>query len=118
VAGQRVQPVVVVPQFLRELCQRQVRTGGGPRGGDRQGQRQPGAPRDDLVDGLRLGRGPPGTEAVIARWNGSAWSRETPPTNGSLIDAAAVGPSTVWAAGYLLNGNNNGQTLAVRTTNG
>jgi len=58
-----------------------------------------------------------GSQGLIARWNGSAWSRETPPTNGSLVDAVAVGPSTVSAVGSLLNGNN-GQTLAVRTTNG
>jgi hypothetical protein len=62
--------------------------------------------------------GSEGSQGLVARWNGSAWSRETPPTNGSLVDAAPVSPSTIWAVGWTLNASNNGRTLAVRTTNG
>ncbi len=35
---------------------------GGARGDDRQGERQPGAPRDDLVDRVRCGAGPVGSD--------------------------------------------------------
>jgi hypothetical protein len=34
------------------------------------------------------------------------------------VAAAALAPSTVWAVGALVNTNNNGQMLTVRTTTG
>lgn len=56
---------------------------------------------------------------VTARWNGSAWSLEGTGAPGRLVDAAATGPGTVWAAGYQYDrGSGTIRTLAMRTTNG
>jgi hypothetical protein len=53
----------------------------------------------------------------IARWNGSEWVPKSVTVPGTLADAAAIGPSTVWTVGSRsVNGVQ--RTLAVRTTNG
>ena len=63
--------------------------------------------------------GEEGGQRLIARWNGSAWSREAAPaTLGPLNDATATGTGTVWAVGTQFDANNNRRTLALRTTNG
>ena len=55
---QRLQASLRLAQFLGQGRQREVRVGGGPGGHDAQRQRQPGAPGDDLLYRLRLGRYP------------------------------------------------------------
>jgi hypothetical protein len=57
--------------------------------------------------------------SVVLRWNGSSWTRESIPSSaGALWDAAALGPSTVWAAGQRTRTNGASGTSIVRTTNG
>lgn len=57
--------------------------------------------------------------SVIARWNGSTWTLENATIPGSLLDAAATGPGTVWAAGYRYDSAlAQIRTLTMRTTNG
>jgi hypothetical protein len=65
--------------------------------------------------------GDEGGQRVIARWNGSAWSREAAPaagTAGPLVDAAATGTGRIWAAGLRVESNGNVRTLAIGTANG
>jgi hypothetical protein len=53
------------------------------------------------------------------RWNGSSWTTETTPTTGTVWDAAAVGPGTVWAVGQRGNPNVGvSRTFTLRTSNG
>jgi hypothetical protein len=62
-----------------------------------------------------------GTGGLIARWNGSSWTRETTPPAGSsnaLTAASANGPGTVWAVGWQTNSSGTLRTLAMRTSNG
>ncbi|MEV0621749.1 hypothetical protein AB0I81_51080 [Nonomuraea sp. NPDC050404] len=57
--------------------------------------------------------------SVVARWTGTTWAAESFAPGGSLSDAAAIGPSTVWGAGSRYDtGLGRFRTLAVRTTNG
>jgi hypothetical protein len=57
--------------------------------------------------------------SLVLRWNGSSWTRESIPSSaGSLWDAAAVGPSTVWAVGQRTRTSGASGTSIVRTTNG
>jgi hypothetical protein len=57
--------------------------------------------------------------SLALRWNGSSWTRESIPSSaGSLWDAAAVGPSTVWAVGQRTRTSGASGTSIVRTTNG
>ena len=57
--------------------------------------------------------------SLVLRWNGSSWTRESIPSSASsLWDAAALGPSTVWAAGQRTRTNGASGTSIVRTTNG
>jgi hypothetical protein len=57
--------------------------------------------------------------SLVLRWNGSAWTRESIPSSaGALWDAAAIGPSTVWAAGQRTRTTGASGTSIVRTTNG
>jgi hypothetical protein len=61
----------------------------------------------------------PNIPSLVMRWNGSAWTRETTPSTGTVWDAAAVGPRTVWAVGQRGNPNIGvGRTFTLRTTNG
>jgi hypothetical protein len=61
----------------------------------------------------------PGVPSLVLRWNGTAWSRETTPTTGTVWDAAATGPATVWAVGQRGNPNTGtARTFTLRTTNG
>ena len=61
----------------------------------------------------------PNIPSLVMRWNGSSWTTETTPTTGTVWDAAAVGPGTVWAVGQRSNPNVGvGQTFTLRTTNG
>jgi hypothetical protein len=61
----------------------------------------------------------PGVPSLVLRWNGTAWARESTPTTGTVWDAAAVGPGTVWAVGQRGNPNVGvGRTFTLRTTNG
>ncbi|HEX5876862.1 MAG TPA: hypothetical protein VF468_00795 [Actinomycetota bacterium] len=60
-----------------------------------------------------------GGGSLVLRWNGSSWTRESIPSSaGSLWDAAALGPSTVWAAGQRTRTNGASGTSILRTTNG
>jgi hypothetical protein len=60
-----------------------------------------------------------GGGSLVLRWNGSSWTRESIPSSaGSLWDAAALGPSTVWAAGQRTRTNGASGTSIARTTNG
>lgn len=57
--------------------------------------------------------------SMIAKWNGSTWALETTSVAGALTDAAAIGPGTVWTAGYRHNpATFQLATLTVRATNG
>jgi hypothetical protein len=61
----------------------------------------------------------PNIPSLVMRWNGTAWSTETAPTTGTVWDAAAIGPGTVWAVGQRGNPNIGvGRTFIIRTTNG
>jgi hypothetical protein len=60
-------------------------------------------------------------QTLVARWNGSTWSRETTPSPGAycyLNDAAAAAPGTVWAVGTQFNNSYVGRTFGVGTMNG
>jgi hypothetical protein len=60
-----------------------------------------------------------GIPSLVLRWNGTSWARETTPTTGTVWDAAAGGPGTVWAVGQRGNPNVGvGRTFTLRTTNG
>jgi hypothetical protein len=57
--------------------------------------------------------------SLVLRWNGSSWIRESIPSSaGSMWDAAAVEPSTVWAVGQRARTNGSSATSVLRTTNG
>ena len=61
----------------------------------------------------------PGVPSLVMRWNGTSWSREPTPATGTVWDAAAAGPGTVWAVGQRGNPNVGvGRTFTLRTTNG
>jgi hypothetical protein len=61
----------------------------------------------------------PGIPSLVLRWNGSAWSRESTPATGTVWDAGAAGPGTVWAVGQRGNPNVGvGRTFTLRTSNG
>jgi hypothetical protein len=61
----------------------------------------------------------PGIPSLVLRWNGSAWTRESTPATGTVWDAAAAGPGTVWAVGQRGNPNTGvGRTFTLRTSNG
>jgi hypothetical protein len=61
----------------------------------------------------------PGVPSLVLRWNGSAWTRESTPATGTVWDAAAAGPGTVWAVGQRGNPNTGvGRTFTLRTGNG
>jgi hypothetical protein len=61
----------------------------------------------------------PGVPSLVLRWNGSAWARESTPATGTVWDAAAAGPGTVWAVGQRGNPNTGvGRTFTLRTSNG
>ena len=47
----------------------------------------------------------PGIPSLVLRWNGTGWARETTPATGTVWDAAAAGPGTVWAVGQRGNPN-------------
>jgi hypothetical protein len=49
----------------------------------------------------RMAGGSVTNQSLIERWNGSAWTRFTSPSEGPLSAAAAVTSSNVWAAGSL-----------------
>ena len=60
-----------------------------------------------------------GNLTLTERWNGSAWTRESTPATGTVWDAAAAGPGTVWAVGQRGNPNTGvGRTFTLRTSNG
>src|SRR5918995_520218 len=61
----------------------------------------------------------PGVPSLVLRWNGTGWAREATPATGTVWDAAAAGPGTVWAVGQRGNPNVGvGRTFTLRTTNG
>jgi hypothetical protein len=61
----------------------------------------------------------PGVPSLVLRWNGSGWSRESTPATGTVWDATAAGPGTVWAVGQRGNPNvGTGRTFTLRTTGG
>ena len=61
----------------------------------------------------------PGVPSLVLRWNGTGWARETTPATGTVWDAAAAGPGTVWAVGQRGNPNIGvGRTFTLRTSNG
>jgi len=62
-----------------------------------------------------------GTGGLVARWNGSNWSREKTPAPGlsnALLAASTTGTGNVWAAGWQMNSGGTLRTLAMRTSNG
>jgi hypothetical protein len=62
----------------------------------------------------------PSGQTLVARWNGSTWSRETTPSRSGyngLTDASATGTGTVWAVGLTYLDGVVG-TLAIRTNDG
>jgi hypothetical protein len=61
----------------------------------------------------------PGVPSLVLRWNGTGWAREATPATGTVWDAAAAGPGTVWAGGQRGNPNIGvGRTFTLRTGNG
>jgi hypothetical protein len=61
----------------------------------------------------------PNIPSLVMRWNGSSWTTETTPTTGTVWDAAAVGPGTVWAVGQRGNPNVGvSRTFALPTASG
>jgi hypothetical protein len=61
----------------------------------------------------------PGIPSLVLRWNGSGWSREATPATGTVWEATAAGPGTVWAVGQRGNPNVGvGRTFTLRTANG
>jgi hypothetical protein len=61
----------------------------------------------------------PGVPSLVLRWNGTSWARESTPSTGTVWDAAAAGPGTVWAVGQRSTPNTGtGRTFTLRTSNG
>jgi hypothetical protein len=61
----------------------------------------------------------PSIPSLVMRWNGRSWAKESTPTTGTVWDAAAVGPGTVWAVGQRGNPNTGvSRTFTLRTTTG
>jgi hypothetical protein len=61
----------------------------------------------------------PGIPSLVLRWNGGGWARETTSATGTVWDAAAAGPGTVWGVGQRGNPNVGvGRTFTLRATGG
>jgi hypothetical protein len=60
-----------------------------------------------------------GTASMVTRWNGQRWATDSTSSAGTVWDAAAAGPGTVWAVGQRGNPNvGTSRTFVLRTGNG
>lgn len=66
-----------------------------------------------------VGQGSTGAASLVMRWNGQRWSTDATSNAGTVWDAAAVAPGTVWAVGQRGNPNVGvGRTFVLRTGTG